>query len=148
MSSAKLSRIPDLLEEHVGEMAFLWGQRQTALDAFNYSRKAFLDLEDRIEAHVEGLLVGGEETISVVKGGLASEDATVSFAAGYSMLRLKSSIAARVVMEAFHQAQEGQLNGIRQALCHGPIELVMEDLKQTSASAPAPIAVAACEALA
>jgi len=110
--------------------------------------RGLLDLDERIEAHVEGLLVGGEDGIPVVKHGLASEDAMIAFAAGYSLLRLETAAAAKLVVEAFQEAQEGQLDGIRQALCQGPSELVSAELQKAAVDAPATIAVAALEALA
>jgi len=140
--------IHDLLVEHFEELEFLWGQRYSIVRSPSLSCRGRLELEERIEAHVEGLLVAGEDMISVVKNGLVSEDAQVCFAAAYALLRLEMPAAATLASEAFRQAQEGQLEGIRQALCHGPIGLVLENVRQAAAQAPPPIAVAAIEALA
>jgi uncharacterized protein (TIGR02270 family) len=148
MPTAHATMIPDLLVEHFEELEFLWGQRLNALQSPVLTRRELLDLEERIEAHLEGLLLGGEESIAVVKEGLAADDSFVSFAAAYSLLRLQTAMATRIVMEAFRQAQEGQLDGIRQALCHGPVELVLDDLKQASVTGSTPIAEAAIEVIA
>lgn len=148
MAGPKLTVIPDILEEHLEEAAFLWGQRAVALQSPIYSPATFRRLEERIEAHVQGLLTSGEEAIPIVKDGLVAEEAPTSFAAAYTLLRLKIPHAAAIVAEAFGQAQEGQLDGIRQALCHGPIDLVLEDVRKAAMTAPPPIAVAAIEALA
>jgi uncharacterized protein (TIGR02270 family) len=144
---AKHAFIPDLFETHFEELAFLWSQRRSALVSRRYSRNAFRDLEERVEAHVAGLLHSGEQTIRAIEDGLAADDAAVAFASAYTLLRLKFPTTAYIVMEAFREAQEGQLDGIRQALCHGPIELVLEDLRQAAKTASPPIAVAAIEAL-
>ncbi len=147
MKAPAITVIPEILEEHFEELAFLLGHWESAIRSAAWNRRSLKDLDERIEAHVEGLLAGGEETIPEGKGGLVNEDPMVSFAAAYALLRLQNPTAAQIVMEAFRQAQEGQLDGIRQALCHGPIELVLEDLRQAAAATLAPIAAAAIEAL-
>jgi uncharacterized protein (TIGR02270 family) len=148
MSTARATIIPDLLVEHFEELEFLWGRRKHALCSSALTYRELLDLEERIEAHVEGLLVGRDDTLPVVRDGLGADDSSVSFAAAYSLLRLQSATSAGMVIESFSQAQEGQLEGIRQALCHGPIDLVADSLRQASATASVPIAAAAIEVLA
>jgi uncharacterized protein (TIGR02270 family) len=148
MPSANLLRIPDLAQEHFEEVCFFWDRLQMALYCPECSWKAYQELEGRFEAHVQCLLAVGDDLILSIKDGLVAEDRAISFAAGYALLRLKSPSAASVTMEAFRQADGEQLEGIRQALCEGPIELVEEQLRKTVATAAAPIAVAAMEALA
>ena len=148
MAANKLKVIPDILEEHFEDLAFLWGQRQEALYSPDYTMPELRDLEERIEAHVQGLLVGGENTIGFVEDGLSQDEPLEVFAAAYTLLRLNIDSAARQVMDAFLQAEGPQLDGIREALCHGPIDIVMGLLHEAAASAPAPIAAAAAEALA
>lgn len=140
--------ILDILQEHYEELQRLWLERQTAVRSAAYKLRALADLEDRIAAHVDGLVVAGPHSVPLLREGLAAEDAMVSFAAAHSLLTSKIPAAIRMVAEAFRQAQDGQLDGIRQALCYGPIELVLEDLRQASTTGPAPIAVAAIESLA
>jgi len=148
MAANKLKVIPDILEEHFEELAFLWGQRQEALYSPEYTLPELLELEERIEAHVQGLLVGAENTIPFVEDGLSQDEPLEVFAASYTLLRLNIDPAARQVKDAFFQAEGPQLGGIREALCNGPIDMVMGQLRETVTSAPAPIAAAAAEALA
>jgi len=148
MAANKLKVIPDILEEHFEELAFLWGQRQEALYSPEYTLPELLDLEERIEAHVQGLLVGSENTIGFIEGGLSQDEPLEVFAAAYTLLRLNIESAARQVMDAFLQAEGPQLDGIREALSHGPIETVTAQLSEAVTSAPASIAAAAAEALA
>lgn len=148
MAANKLKVIPDILEEHFEELAFLWGQRQEALYSPEYTLPELLELEERIEAHVQGLLVGAENTIPFVEDGLSQDEPLEVFAAAYTLLRLNIDSAARQVMDVFMQAEGPQLDGIREALCHGPIDMVMARLHEAVTSAAAPIAAAAAEALA
>ncbi len=140
--------IPDILEEHFEEFEFLWGQRQEALRSAEYTLTELLELEERIEAHIQGLLVGGENTIPFVQEGLFQDDPQVAFAAAYTMLRFNIESASGQVMDAFLQAKGEQLDGIGKALCHGSIDIIFSQLQETAASAGAPIAVSAGEALA
>jgi len=140
--------IPDILEEHFEELEFLWGQRQEALQSPEYTLLELLELEERIEAHMQGLLVGGENTIPLIEEGLSQDDPQLAFAAAYALLRLGIESAAQKVMEAFLQAEGTQLDGVGQALCHGPIDMVMGRLQEALSSAAAPVAASAAEALA
>jgi uncharacterized protein (TIGR02270 family) len=148
MVKLRVKFIPDILEEHYEALEFLWGQRETALRSPVCTSRALFDLDERIEAHVQGLLIGGEETIPIVEPGLSDGDSTTAFAASHILLRLNRSYAAQQVMDAFMAAQGSQLDGIRQALSHGPLDLIVDQLREAFPSAPAPIAVAAAEALA
>lgn len=148
MARPKVRVIHSLLEEHFDEVEFLWGQREAALRSPAYTSRTLFDLEERIEAHVQGLLIGGEHTIPIVEPGLSDDDSTRAFAASYILLRLNREHAAHQVVDAFIRAKEGQLDGIRQALCHGPIEVILGQLHEAFTSSRPPIAVAAAEALA
>ena len=148
MAGPKTRVIIDILEEHYEELAFLWAQRQNALRSPEYTSRELADLEERIEARVQGLLIGGEAIVPLVEEGLAEDDPAVAFAAAYALLRLDSQLAREKVSNAFVAAQGGALEGIRQALCHGLIDELKEWLDGQLADAAPPIAVAAAEALA
>lgn len=139
--------IPDILEEHFEEFDFLWGQRQQALRSPEYTFQEFLELENRIQAHLQGLLVGAENTIDFVEEGLDQEDPNQAFAAAYTLLRLNIPTAAQKVADAFLKAKGTQLKGITQALCHGPIDMVIDRIKEALTSEPPPVAVSAAQAL-
>ena len=48
----------DILEEHAEEAAFIWVMRQGALRSWNYDLKDLAELEERLFAHLDGLLIG------------------------------------------------------------------------------------------
>jgi uncharacterized protein (TIGR02270 family) len=147
-SGRRIKVIQDLLEEHHDELQFLWGQRQAALRSPRYTWQALLDLEERIEAHVQGLLVGGDHVVALVEGGLTADDPLAAFAAAYTFLRFEKEDAARRVLGTFLQAQPGQLDGLRQALLHGPITPLLPQLREALASSPPAVAAATAEVLA
>ena len=148
MAEPKTRVIVNILEEHFEELEFLWGQRQAALRSPEYTARELAELEERIEAHVQGLLVGGDATSPLVEEGLTADDPLVAFAAAYTLLRLNREAAAERVIQALLQADGPQLKGVRHALCHGPIELVLDQLRQAVDRTSAPVAVSAAEALA
>ena len=140
--------IPAVYAKHLEEFAFLWGQRKAALRSPDYTLGDVARLEQRIAAHLDGLLLAGEAAIPTLEAGLAGDDPQAVFAAGYVLLALRVPAAAQRVAEAFLHAEAEKIEALSQSLCHGPIDLIEKPLRHAAASAPAPAAVAALEALA
>ena len=61
MTDTPMKFLPDLVEEHFEELAFLWGQRRGALRSPRFMPRDLDRLEKRIEAHLQGLLIAGDE---------------------------------------------------------------------------------------
>jgi uncharacterized protein (TIGR02270 family) len=140
--------IPEVYAKHIEEFAFLWGQRQAALRSPDYMLSDVARLDERLGAHLEGLLLAGEAAIPALDAVMAGDDPQTVAAAAYILLSLKTPKAAERVMETFPKAEGEKLEALRLALCHGPVELVEKSLRDAAGSAPAPVAVAALEALA
>src|SRR5262245_5057860 len=51
--------IPDIVDQHAAEAAFLWRQRDRATDQPHFTLRHLAKLEERIEAHIDGLRVAG-----------------------------------------------------------------------------------------
>jgi uncharacterized protein (TIGR02270 family) len=128
MTPPKLTYIPELIEHHYEELQFLWGQREFALRSPLYTLPKFLALEQRIEAHVQGLLVAGVDLIQIVEQGLTSEEPSTSFAAAYALLRLENETATLAVIQAFSGGQGKQMYGLRQALSLARMEQILPSL--------------------
>jgi uncharacterized protein (TIGR02270 family) len=148
MTPAKLSYIPELIEHHYEELQFLWGQRQSALRSPRYTMREFSALEQRIEAHVQGLLVAGVDLLHIVEPGLASDDAKTSFAAAYALLRLENETATLAVIQAFSGAHGKQMYGLRQALSLARMEQLLPSLPFLFFSSASPTVAAAADVLA
>lgn len=148
MTDAPLKFLPDLVEEHFEELAFLWGQRRGALRSPRFMPRDLGRLEERIEAHVSGLLIAGDELSEFVRPGLEGEDADEAFAAGFGLLRSKVAGGADRVWEAFESATGPRADGLAEAFAHGPSEALLSRLQGAVTSAPPPRSVAAAEALA
>lgn len=126
----------NILEEHFEELQFLWPQRQSALRSPRYTLRELGELEGRIDAHVQGLLAGAEATRAFLEPFLGENDPVVAFAAAYSLLRFGNEDVDRLVLDAFLKAAGGQLDGIRDAFCHGPIEPVLMSLRRFFSAPP------------
>ena len=94
--------IPDILEEHLDELPFLWWQRRVALRSPLYTMRELGDLEERIEAHVHGVLAIGEARAgSFIADRLAADDADAVFGAAFASLRFRTNTGTRAVLDAF-----------------------------------------------
>jgi len=140
--------IPEVCLKHLEDLQFLWGQRQAALRSPQYTVRDVAQLDERIAAHLDGLLLADDAAIPVLEAGLTGDDPLAVFASAYVLLGLQDRTAAERVVEALRDAEAEKLDAFRQALCHGPIELIESALHDAAASAPPPQAVAALEALA
>lgn len=78
--------IEDIVSQHAEEAAFLWLLRDNAVRAPHYSLKDLADLEERIEAHLDGLRVAGAEAWTFCEQGLEYQEVGEVFAAGYMAL--------------------------------------------------------------
>ena len=140
--------IPEVYQKHLEEFQSLWQQRRELLFSPELKPGDLREWEQRIEEHVDGLLVPGEAMTPVVEEALSADDPGVVFAAAYVLLRWNRQSAAETVLAAFLEAEGKTLDGIGEALCHAPVDLTADRLREAVASAPAPVAVAAARALA
>jgi uncharacterized protein (TIGR02270 family) len=146
-AAPKLAFIPDLIEEHYDELQFLWTQRRNALRSWTSSERELLLLEERIEAHVQGLLVVGDRLTEFVEPALVEDDAMPAFGAAFALLRLGTPRALARVIESFERATGKKLGGLRDALAHGPSTPLTPQLTALFLSGSPPVAAAAAEVL-
>jgi uncharacterized protein (TIGR02270 family) len=83
-----------VVEQHAEEAAFLWTQRDRAVLAPNYKLKDLVRLDERVEAHVDGLRVAGQFGWRLCEKALEKEGAGEMFAAG--VLAFESGDAERI----------------------------------------------------
>lgn len=148
MTDVPLKFLPDIVEEHFEELAFLWGQRRNALRSPRYVPRDLDRLEKRIEAHLQGLLIAADELVEFVRPGLEGDDADEAFAAGFGLLRSKIPGGADKVWEAFASATGPRADGLAEAFAHGPADMLLPRLQDAVTSLSPSLSVAAAEALA
>lgn len=80
--------IPLIIEQHAEEAAFLWLLRSYAVQAPHYRLKDLAKLDDRVEAHLDGLRIAGPDGWNLCEQALNIGEAGEVFAA--AMLALES----------------------------------------------------------
>ena len=148
MTTPRATYIPDLLEAHYEELQFLWARRQSLLRSPTITIRAFSALDDRLEGHVQGLLVAGDRLIDLVDEGLSADESAMAFAAAYSLLRLGTEGARSKVLDAFTSATATRAEGFRQALCQAPVKEILPALQALFFSPSVDSTAAAAEVLA
>lgn len=82
--------IPEIVTQHAEEAAFLWLLRAAAVRAPHYNLADVADLDERVEAHLDGLRVAGEAGWELCVEQLAHEEAGEVFAAAVLALESKN----------------------------------------------------------
>ncbi len=149
MAGARVRHIADLLQVHVEDLAFLWGQRREALGSRKHSLREYGELNERIEAHVQGLLVAAPEAlVAWLQPQLAGADRDEVFAAAYALLRLPEAASTHAVVVEFSRAAGPALAGLRDALSLAPDTLFAAEMQSALDQAKPVTAVAAAVVLA
>ena len=120
ISNTRARYIPELLETHVEELEFLWGQRRAALYSTSYNLRSFADLTERVEAHIQGLLAIPDVLVELLMPRLTCEDRDGVFAAACPLLRLGDPAITKQLLLVFANAQGAALAGLRDAFSFAP----------------------------
>jgi len=68
-----INKLEAVVSEHEDEATFLWMQRSLAIHGPNYYLQQFADLDEHLEAHIDGLRVAGEEGRQLAEAALENE---------------------------------------------------------------------------
>lgn len=94
-----------VVEQHAEEAAFLWITRNRAVHAPNYSLQDLADLDERVEAHLDGLRVAGQFAWQLCEQALGRGSQGEVFAAG---------------VLAFDSGDSARIQRVLQAVCAAP----------------------------
>jgi len=96
----------DILEEHFEELEFLWLQRDLAIAAPDYDLADLAELDERVEAHIDGLRIAGDAGWEIAKEQLVGDEAGEVFAG--AVLAFESGDEQRIgeVLEVASQSVE------------------------------------------
>jgi uncharacterized protein (TIGR02270 family) len=86
--------IKSIIDQHAEEAAFLWLQRDAAVREPHYLLADLAELDNRVEAHIDGLRIAGEAGWEICKEQLMWEEAGEVFAA--AVLAFESGDEARI----------------------------------------------------
>jgi uncharacterized protein (TIGR02270 family) len=107
----------DVLEEHLDEAAFLGSQWERALVSPRYELADIAELEERLLAHVDGLVVGGEAAVSeLLLPGLETDEPERISASALALLAGKGKHEREETLGVFDSGDEVQRAGIGRAM--------------------------------
>jgi uncharacterized protein (TIGR02270 family) len=125
--------VESVLSQHAEEAAFLWLVRDNAVHAPHYSLKDLARLDNRIEAHLEGLSVAGEAGWEIVCSELKWKEPGEVFAAAAVALMSDEVSRMQPVLEVARTTPELS-RGMIAALAFLPTERVALRVSQLCAS--------------
>lgn len=120
--------VAPIVSVHVEEASFLWLLRDRAVSAPHLKLDRLARLDNRVEAHIDGLRVAGDAGWELLVEQLAHEESGEVFAAG--LLALESRDAARIgrVLEVAERAPEttrgfvSALGWVERTSLHGTVK--------------------------
>lgn len=108
----------DILEEHFEEVDFLCLQRGKALSERGFDLGRLTELEERLLAHLDGLILAEGDAWNLLKPKLTEGDRGEAFAAAFVALASGEAGYSDDLTKALDQAEGPVLEGIQEALRH------------------------------
>jgi uncharacterized protein (TIGR02270 family) len=130
--------IPSVVEAHLTEAAFLWSQRDRAVRAPHARLRQLVALDDRLEAHLDGLRISGEFGWGLCRQGLEEGGPGEVFAAAVLTLETGSAERLGLLLEKGPTAPP-RARAVVSALGWLPYERVMGVIAQLVAPGPVPL---------
>lgn len=114
--AARLTFLPDILEEHLDELESLLALRDVVLRAADARRRNLRDVDQRVLAHLGGVLAIGQRAQSALSQRLASDAPGSVEAAACSLLAAGTEWATAMLLEKWSAAEGSALIAIGAAL--------------------------------
>jgi uncharacterized protein (TIGR02270 family) len=138
----------DIVEEHFEELDFLWELRESVIFAPDWNLEELAELEERAEAHLDGLRLAGAHAVDVARPHLKGEFKSGATAATFVFMETGEPDLAKEVLDALATAEPPARDGIRVGLRHSRIDAIEPQLRALSESAPPAVRAAAADVLA
>lgn len=140
--------ILDIVEEHFEELDFLWEQRENVIFAPDWTLEELEELEDRADAHLDGLRLAEGHSLDLARPALAGEDAGAATAAALTVMTFGSDEPEAELLMALAAGTPEVREGIGTGLRHSDIRRVLPRIQELSQHAETPVRAAAAEILA
>jgi uncharacterized protein (TIGR02270 family) len=143
--------IAEFVEEHADEAAFLFQIRAAAATAPHYDRARLGELDERIEAHLDGLRVAGEEGVAIATAALDEDEPGTAFTLSVLAAEREDEAAFEpAIALAIADASRGAARGVVAGLAWAPFAKARSVLAPLLAPGASPlrkrIGIAACAA--
>jgi len=115
MSAASNTIIETIIDQHFEEASFLWSQRDAAVTDPHYDLQDLSRLDERVEAHIDGLRVAGDPGWALCEAALAEDEPGTVFTG--TVIAFESGDAQRIekvvsVGSKSHAAFRGMVSGL------------------------------------
>jgi len=138
----------DIVEEHFEELDFLWEVRESVIFAPDWNLEELAELEERAEAHLDGLRLAELHAVDVARPHLAGEHRSGATAATFVFMESGDPELAGGVLAALANADAPARDGIRIGLRHSRIDAIETQLFELAASGPSCVRAEAADVLA
>lgn len=142
--------LQSILEEHFEEIQMLWELRRESVRDPDYVGGDLGDLDERIEANVDALILDRSRSESLLIAGLATGEFSAVFAASFVLLRIGEPTQIGQVFKTLETADnEATLDGLADSLMMSYTSRLEPMLRQLTSDSKKPSVVAvAAEVLA
>lgn len=107
----------DVLEEHLDEAAFLWSQWESALVSAHHDLEDTAECEERLLAHVDGLVVGEKPAVEeLLLPGLETDEPECVSAAALALLAGGGRLELEETLKVLDSGDELQRAGVGRAM--------------------------------
>jgi len=137
--------IREIIEQHAEDAAFCWLLRRNAVKAPNYDLVDLAELDDRLDANIDGLLIAGDEAREICDEVFSFDDPGEIFTAGLLALESRDTERLDCVLEAASKDSELQKAMVSAFgwLVENQPALCLDDLLHSDDCAKRKIAIAA-----
>lgn len=137
-----------ILEEHLSELDFLWEQRERFVLSPEWTLKELSKLEERAEAHWDGLRIGAGHSVDIARPLLTADETGAATAATFVLMSFDLPDLDREVLQALKTAPPKSRNGVRIGLRHSDAKRIEAELSDIASSAAPAVRAAALDVLA
>jgi len=118
MAATYAAFLRQLYEEHLEEASFLYEQRQRLLTDPELTWLEVAEFEERLEAHLDALVIGGDVAAEVCRNRAAQGDAGALFAAACTFCRRLQAPMLANVIKTFDGEDAAKSDALTDALKH------------------------------
>lgn len=135
MASETVKFFPDILEEFFEELDFLWMQRESVIFAHDWTLRDLAELEDRAEAHLDGLRLSGDDGIALARPHLCGDEQGAATAATFVLMEAGRPDFDAEVVTAFETAEPAARVGIGIGLRHVDVARLAAEFRRLATDA-------------
>lgn len=109
--------IVDILEEHLDEADYLFSQRLFSMEMLDIDNEDMGKLDDRLRAHLEGLVLGGDDAWGLIAEGVEEGTVSQAFVAAIVAMEGEEPFRLEALEQVLERATPEIFEGVRWACC-------------------------------